>query len=165
MSEELENQATSGFDFLTNYVTFVQTFAKTNMKSIITSSLVWGIQKVNPYKKYKPDKYVAGYTISPDVYEAVNSLLTTYSDALNDILLSPVFLNLPMENKLVASGVKGAISRMVMELLFNSDPDYSLAVVYFVSHAGGEALTDIIMEKMTTTAPPVNEGENTEPLA
>ena len=165
MSAELEDQATSGFDFLTNYVSFVQTFAKTNMKSIITSSMVWGIQTINPYKKQRQERYVAGYRISPEIYEGINSLLTTYSDALNDILLSPIFLNLPMENKLVASGIKGAVSRMVMELLFNQDPDYSLAVVYFTAHAGGEFVSDMIMEKMTTTPPPIGEGENTEPLA
>ncbi len=159
MTTEEETTGTGGFDFLTTYTDFATNFVKANMKGLITSSLVWSLSKLNPYKKRRADKYIAGFRLSADVHEGINSLLSTYSDVINDLIMSPIFLNLKLENKALVSGLKGVVARMSNEILFSEDPDYSIAVVYFASHYAGDMLTEIISKKleegMTPTEPPI----------
>ena len=143
----LEEEATSGADFLSSYLEYSKTFFKTNLKSILASGGVYALSRFNPYKRAPKRRYFLGYPIDEAIFEAIYSMSITYSNTVEEIFIAPIFMNLNLTNKAMVSGLKALYSRMITEVLFEPYPDYTIGAIYFISAAGADFASEILAEK------------------
>ena len=146
----------SGAEFYTDYLTFGQDWIKANLKMVISSGVIFALNKVNPYKKKSYDqKYLLTYPIDQDTYEAVFSFVAGYSSAVEDLVVAPVLKTTNLTDASLVAGLRGFYSRMAMELLFNPKPDYMAGVLHFVGNYTGSYLATMLREKLPDANAPI----------
>lgn len=149
-----------GHDYFSDYLEWSQTWFKTNLKSIMSSGFVYVLSRVNPYRPAgRPQKHLFGYAVDDATFEATHAFVMTYSSAIEDIIVNPVFMNVGVDfNKTLLAGARAYYSRMFSEYLFSETPDYIVPAIHGISAVLGDYVGEYVgkmLEGKTTEPPPV----------